>query len=128
MKHESTKKRLMGLAVTALMLTTMIPTAFAANPGTPAPAQTPAACYPTAITRSEDGSEIRKMYDLSPEDDPAGIPRSDFDKDSYHYELTDLLKQELPEYESRQHTETVTISNTFELLSDDEIEALFHLD
>lgn len=25
------------------------------------------------------------MYDLSPTDDPAGIPRSDFEQDGYHY-------------------------------------------
>ncbi len=48
-------------------------------------------------------------YDLSPEDDPAGIPRSDFEQDGFHYTLTDLLKQELPEHEERQHTETVSL-------------------
>ena len=52
-------------------------------------------CYPTSVTQSEDGSEIRKIYDLSPEDDPLGISRSDFEQDGYHYTLTDLLKQEL---------------------------------
>ena len=30
-------------------------------------------CYPTAVTRSEDGRELRKMYDLGPEDDPAAV-------------------------------------------------------
>ncbi len=69
------------------------------------------ACYPTSVTRSEDGSEIRKMYDLSPEDDPAGIARSDFEQDGWHYTLVDLLKQELPENESRQHTETVSVAS-----------------
>lgn len=111
MKHESVKNRLMGLTITALMLTSMVPAAFAANPGPHSTAQVSLACYPTAVTRSDDGSEIRKMYDLSPEDDPVGIPRSDFEQDGYHYELTDLLKQELPEHESRQHTETVTVSS-----------------
>ena len=67
------------------------------------------ACYPTAVTRSEDGTEIRKMYDLGPEDDPAGIPRSDFDQAGFHFTLVDLLKQELPANESRQQTETVSI-------------------
>ena len=67
--------------------------------------------YPTSVTRSEDGAEIRKVYDLSPEQDPAGIPRSDFEQDGFHYTLTDLLQQELPEYESRQHTETVSLES-----------------
>ena len=41
----------------------------AADP--PEPAQ-PSPCYPTAVTRSEDGGEIRKMYDLGPEGDLEG--------------------------------------------------------
>lgn len=73
------------------------------------PELTAQACYPTTVTRTEDGAEIRKMYDLGPTDDPAGIPRSDFDQDSFHYTLVDLLKQELPANESRQHTETVSL-------------------
>ena len=67
--------------------------------------------YPTSVTRSEDGVEIRKVYDLSPEQDPAGIPRSDFEQDGFHYTLTDLLQQELPEHESRPHTETVSLES-----------------
>ena len=67
--------------------------------------------YPTSVTRSEDGAEIHKVYDLSPEQDPAGIPRSDFEQDGFHYTLTDLLQQELPEHESRQHTETVSLES-----------------
>lgn len=93
------------LCVLALAMT-MTTAAFAADP--PEPAQ-PSPCYPTAVTRSEDGSEIRKMYDLGQSDDPAGIPRSDFEQDGYHYTLTDLLKQDLPANESRQHTETVSV-------------------
>lgn len=109
MKHKFASRRIMPLMAFALLLTTTVPTAFAANPDSSA--QATAVCYPTAVTQSDDRGEIRKMYNLSPGDEPAGIPRSDFDKDGYHYELTDLLKQELPEYESRQHTETVTISS-----------------
>ena len=93
------------LCVLALAMS-MTTAAFAADP--PEPAQ-PSPCYPTAVTRSEDGGEIRKMYDLGPEDDPAGIPRSDFEQEGFHYTLTDLLKQELPANESRQHTETVSV-------------------
>ena len=55
-------------------------------------------CYPTSVTRSEDGTEIRKVYDLSQEQDPAGIPRSDFEQDGFHYTLTDLLQQEPVSY------------------------------
>lgn len=97
------KKLISTLCIAALMLC-MTANAFAAEPDLAS-----AACYPTAVTRSEDGSEIRKMYDLAPEDDPMGISRSDFDQEGFHYTLVDLLKQELPENESRQHTETVTL-------------------
>ena len=95
--------RLLCVLTLALSLSTA---AFAADTIEPTQASP---CYPTAVTRSEDGGEIRKMYDLGPEDDPAGIPRSDFEQDGYHYTLTDLLKQELPANESRQHTETVSV-------------------
>ena len=97
-------KRVFTLCAAAWMLTMALPiSAFAA--------ETAAACYPTSVARSEDGAEIRKIYDLSPTDDPAGIPRSDFEQDGFHYTLVDLLKQELPEYEERQHTETVSITS-----------------
>ena len=86
----------------------LAPAALAADPSEPTQ---PSPCYPTTVTRSEDGTEIRKMYDLGPEDDPGGIPRSDFDQDGYHYTLIDLLKQELPANESRQHTETVSVNS-----------------
>lgn len=96
---------LCGLALTMAL----IPSALAA--GYEDAAGFPQTCYPSSVTRSEDGAEIRKLYDLAPEDDPAGIPRSDFEQDGFHYTLTDLLKQELPEHESRQHTETVTLES-----------------
>ncbi|MCI9515181.1 MAG: LPXTG cell wall anchor domain-containing protein [Oscillospiraceae bacterium] len=117
MKRKTITHAAQLLCVLALAMT-MTTAAFAADP--PEPGQ-PSPCYPTAVTRSEDGGEIRKMYDLGPEDDPAGIPRSDFEHDpagiprsdfeqeGYHYTLTDLLKQELPANESRQHTETVSV-------------------
>ena len=37
-------------------------------------------CYPTAVEQSEDGAEIRKTYDLAPEEVPSGIPRSVFEQ------------------------------------------------
>ena len=97
-------KRVFALCAMALTLAMALPVQAAA-------AETVAVCYPTSITRSEDGGEIRKIYNLSPTDDPAGIPRSDFEQDGFRYTLTDLLKQELPEYEERQHTETVSLES-----------------
>lgn len=97
-------KRILSLLMTTMILSAvMIPSALAAD--------TSSACYPTSVTRSEDGTEIRKVYDLGPEEDPAGISRSDFQQDGVRYTLVDLLKQELPENESRQHVETVTLES-----------------
>ena len=96
-------KRTMTLLLLAVVLTAvtcMSPIALAAE-----------VCYPTAVEESEDGGEIRKVYDLSPEQDPAGIPRSDFEQNGVHYTLTDLLKQEMPEYQERQHTEEVSLES-----------------
>lgn len=103
-------KRMLSLCAAALCLTlALTPTALAADFEPAAP--NAKVCYPTTIVRSDDGTELKKIYDLSPEDDPAGIPRSDFRQDGFHYTLTDLLKQELPENESRQHTEHVSVES-----------------
>ena len=94
-------KRMMILALLAVFLLSILgPTALALE-----------VCYPTSIDQSDDGSEIRKTYDLGPEDDPGGIPRSDFEQNGWNYSLTDLLKQETPEYQEREHTETVTVTS-----------------
>ena len=103
------KRTILRCAAGLLIAAALLPTALAAEPF---PAVTEVqVCYPTSVTRSEDGTGIRKVYDLSPEQDPAGIPRSDFEQDGFHYTLTDLLQQELPEYESRPHTETVSLES-----------------
>lgn len=97
-------KKKMSLCLLVLCLTlTMGTTALAADTAT---AQV---CYPTSVSQSEDGTELKKVYDLSPTDDPAGIPHSDFEQEGFHYTLKDLLKQEVPEHEERQHTETVSL-------------------
>ena len=103
------KRTILRCAAGLLIAAALLPTALAAEPF---PAVTEVqVCYPTSVTRSEDGTEIRKVYDLSPEQNPAGIPRSDFEQDGFHYTLTDLLQQELPEHESRPHTETVSLES-----------------
>ena len=106
-------KRKLALCAAVLCLTmALAPSAFAAESVTVSQSSPPPeVCYPTSVSQSEDGTEIRKYYDLGPEEDPAGIPRSDFEQDGFRYTLIDLLKQELPENESRQHTETVSLES-----------------
>jgi len=103
------KKHLTILSTMLILTMALAPSAFAAEPMSAADAAQ--VCYPTYVTQTEDGTELKKFYDLSPTDDPAGIPRSDFEQDGFHYTMTDLLKQEMPEHESRQHTETVSLES-----------------
>ena len=110
------KPRKISLCLLALAMTMAMSTsAFAAGPDEPllggTEPEVPEICYPTYVAQSDDGTEFRKYYDLGPEDDPAGIPRTDFEQDGFHYTMTDLLKQELPEYEERLHTETVSVAS-----------------
>ena len=83
------KRKLIPCLLALALAAALAPSALAAEP--------PIVCYPTSVTRSEGGTEIRKVYDLAPEEDPAGIPRSDFEQEGFHYTLTDLLRQEAPE-------------------------------
>ena len=94
------KRTVFLLLAVVLLAASMSPIALAAE-----------VCYPSVVEESEDGGEIRKVYDLSPEQDPAGIPRSDFEQNGIRYTLTDLLKQETPEYQERQHTEEVCLES-----------------
>ena len=111
MKPRKISLCLLTLAMTMAMSTS----AFAARPDEPLLSGTepevPEICYPTYVAQSDDGTELRKYYDLGPEDDPMGIPRTDFEQDGFRYTMTDLLKQELPEYEERLHAETVSVAS-----------------
>ena len=71
----------------------------------------PEVCYPTSIVLNDDRTELRRIYDLPPDADPAGISRYDFERDGYHYTLSDVLRQELPVSVEREHTETVSLSS-----------------
>ncbi|MDE6589212.1 MAG: cell wall anchor protein [Oscillospiraceae bacterium] len=97
------KRKLIPCLLALALSASLAPSALAAAP--------PPVCYPVSVTRSEDGAEIRKVYELGPDEDPAGIPRSDFEQEGCYYTLTDLLKQEAPEHEERFHTETVTVAS-----------------
>lgn len=74
-------------------------------------ADIPEVCYPTSIVQSEDGAELKRIYDLDPATDPAGISRSDFERGGFHYTLVEIMKQELPAYEEREQTETVSVNS-----------------
>ena len=95
-------KRIITLCAALALCAALSLPAFAADSGV---------CYPTAVEQSEDGTQLKRIYDLTPEADPAGISRSDFERGGFRYTLVELLRQELPADESRQHTETVTLQS-----------------
>lgn len=68
--------------------------------------------YPVDVAESFEGSrrQIIKTYELSPLDSPADIPRSDFERNGWTYSLTDIVKRETANAETRDHTETVTLN------------------
>ncbi len=76
------KRTVFLLLAVVLLAASMSPIALAAE-----------VCYPSVVEESEDGGEIRKVYDLSPEQDPAGIPRSDFEQQQQqsHCSFHDVL-------------------------------------
>ncbi|BAK98625.1 hypothetical protein OBV_14270 [Oscillibacter valericigenes Sjm18-20] len=91
------KKTIPILAVLLLLSTT---TALAAE-------------YPTAVEYSADNGiyEIRKTYELPAGQEPSEEVKQDFQQDGYSYTLTDLLRQELPEKQSRDYSETFTVDS-----------------
>ena len=82
--------------------------ALAAAFSFPIRADTP---VPADMVQSRDGKELRKIYVLPPEDDPACIPTDDFEQDGFHYSFSELLRQEQEETEEREHSETLTANN-----------------
>ena len=95
--------RFLFLLISLTLLMALMPSAHAA--------ELSEVCYPTSVQCSEDKTELKKIYDLMPEADPKGIARSGFERDGYHYTLVELLRQELPQEESREHTETVSLQS-----------------
>lgn len=68
--------------------------------------------YPVDVTENFDGNnrQIIKTYELSSKDNPADIPRSDFERNGWNYTLTDILKHETANAKTREHKETVELN------------------
>lgn len=90
------KKPITILAVLLLLSTT----AFAAE-------------YPLQVSYSMNNGifEVRKTYELPVDQEPSMQAKQSFEQDGYSFTLTDLLRQELPEQQSKEYTETVTVSS-----------------
>jgi hypothetical protein len=116
---------------------------------TPAPEPTPTPSpdikvYPSDVTESKAGGvwQIIKTYELAANENPADIPRADFERSGYKFTLTDIIRKETANAETRPHTETVTVntdtkelekilpllSPTMEFTADDDFVGILTLD
>ena len=91
------KKTIMILAVLLLFGTT---TAFAAE-------------YPSQVSYNLSNGifEVRKTYEMQANQEPSAQAKQGFEQDGYSFVLTDMLRQELPEQQSKAYTENVTVSS-----------------
>ena len=95
-------KRMLSLCATALCLTlALTPTALAADfePAVP----DAKVCYPTAIVRNDDGTELKKIYDLSPEDDPAGLGNDQWVAIDFVDVLVHIFQPEVRQFYDLEH-------------------------
>lgn len=72
-----------------------------------------AAEYPSQVSYSMNNGifEVRKTYELPVDQEPSMQAKQSFEQDGYSFTLTDLLRQELPEQQSKEYIETVTVSS-----------------
>lgn len=101
---ESVKRKLTLIFAVALALSLACP-ALAAGSG--------ATFYPESIAEYTEGDHLRlnKVYILAATDDPTLIPTADFERDGKTYTLLDMTRQDNGQTDSKDYTETVTLSS-----------------
>ena len=69
--------------------------------------------YPVEVTEYMEGdsSRLKKIYVLTPADDPSLIPTEDFDREGQTSTLLDITRQDQVETDTRDYTETVTLES-----------------
>lgn len=76
-------------------------------------AETAAQQYPISVEEYMEGDSprIKKVYQLSLNEDPASIPTGDFERDGRLYYLLDMTKQEEVGVDTQPYTQTVTLDS-----------------
>lgn len=76
--------------------------------------------YPSKIEAVENGgkTEIHKVYELGSDETPSSIPQDSFEQDGKTYVLKDILKNEIPSYETREIIEPVTVDSETNKMED----------
>lgn len=69
--------------------------------------------YPIEVQEYLEGDSprIKKVYQLSLNEDPAGIPTGDFERDGRLYYLLDMTRKDEVGVDTQPHTETVTLDS-----------------
>ena len=95
-------KRTAALCLAALLACSLAIPAMAAD-----------VLYPVEVTEYMEGdsSRLKKIYVLTPADDPSLIPTEDFDREGQTYTLLDITRQDQVETDTRDYTETVTLES-----------------
>lgn len=88
------------ITIMAVFLVLSMNTAFAAE-------------YPSQVSYNLNNGifEVRKTYEMQVDEEPSAQAKQSFEQDGYSFVLTDMLRQELPEQQSKEYTETVTVSS-----------------
>ena len=76
--------------------------------------------YPSSVEEYMvgDALRIKKIYKLSPEDDPSAIVTGDFERDGSLYYLLDIIRSDEMGVDVQTHTETVTLDSDTGVLSE----------
>lgn len=72
----------------------------------------PDTLLPVDIVLNQEALEIRKVYDLPPTTDPSILPRDPFDREGYHYECSDILREVIIGAETQKITQTETVESS----------------
>ena len=76
--------------------------------------------YPSKIETVQNGgkTEIHKVYELGADEPPSSISQDSFEQDGKTYVLQDILKNEIPSYETREIIEPVTVESETNKMED----------
>lgn len=100
-------KKACSLVVSALLIAALALPASAASPGS----SEAAAVLPVDVIMDQEAMEIQKIYSLPPNADPEALPREGFDRDGYHYECSDILREVVMGEETQSLTQTETVES-----------------
>jgi len=116
----------------------------APEPEPAVPTIEPITMFPIDVTEVRDGGnwQIIRTYSLLPDESPLDIPQGSFERSGWTFTLTDIIRRESSNAETREHTETITLdtatndlaqilallNNTMDYRSDDGFVGILALD